>query len=137
MPPGDVAARGNNCLDFITDLVIQYKRKYSNPYVVVGGDFNQWKIDEALADFVDLSEAPVGPTRQGRSIDRLFMIIPVSAAGTVPPLESDDSSKKSDHLIAFAEAQLERKEAYKWVTYSYRYYNKESEKLFNYPVEVA
>ena len=38
LPPGDSAARGHGCLDHIQDLLIQFKRKYSDPYIVVGGD---------------------------------------------------------------------------------------------------
>ena len=65
MPPGDAAARGNSCIDFIQDLLVQMKRKYSNPYLIVSGDFNQWKIEDAMADFPDMQEVSVGPPEQG------------------------------------------------------------------------
>ena len=41
MPPGDNTLRGNSCLDFIQDLLVLLKRKYSNPYIILRGDFNQ------------------------------------------------------------------------------------------------
>ena len=51
-------------------------------------------------------------------------------AGTLPPLETDDSSKKSDHQIAYAQLELERRSAFKWLNYSYRHYSQEGEKEF-------
>ena len=54
-------------------VIIELKRTYRDPFIVVGGDFNQWKIDEALVDFPDLKEAEVGPTRKDRCIDRLLV----------------------------------------------------------------
>ena len=118
LPPG--------CLDYIEDLVIKLKRKYSDPYIVVAGDFNQWKIQEVMANFPDLLEARVGPTRGDRHLDRLFSNMDISCAGTVPPLETEGEARQSDHRIAFVEATLERKKAYEWVTYSYRHYDDDS-----------
>ena len=85
-----------------------------------------------MADFPDMQEVMVGPTRAGRCIDRTFVSFhdAVQEAGTVPPLETDDSSKKSDHLISYVEVAFERRAANKWEKYSYRFYNKESEELF-------
>ena len=51
-------------------------------------------------------------------------------AGTVPPLETDDGSKKSDHKVAFASASIPHASPFKWLSYSYRYYNKDSSKKF-------
>ena len=89
LPPGDSSSRGNGCLDFIEDLIVKLKRRYSDPYIVVGGDYNQWKVEEVIADFVDISEVPVGPTRGSRSIDRTFTnFSSIRDCGTVPPLET-------------------------------------------------
>ena len=49
------------------------KRRYQDPYIVVTGDFNQWKIEEALGDFRDISVFVVGNTRNGRALDRIFL----------------------------------------------------------------
>ena len=84
IPPGDNAQRGNACLEFIEDLIIHLKRKYSNPFIVTGGDFNQWKIEDVMADFPDLSEAEVGPTKGNHSIDQTFTNFGmITDAGTV------------------------------------------------------
>ena len=89
IPPGYNASRGNGCLDFIENLIIGFKRKYTNPYIVVAGDFNQWKINDVMVNFPDITEADVGPTRGDRSIDRscLFprLIRSQSTRKTRPP----------------------------------------------------
>ena len=55
----------------------------------------------------------------------------VIASGTLPALESDDPvPKKSDHLVAYATASLVRTVPFKWLAYSYHYYNAESAKKF-------
>ena len=89
LPPGDNTQRGNGCLDYVEDLVIKLKRKYFDPYIVVGGNFNQWKIHDVVADFPELLEAQVGPTRGTKCLDRLFSNLDVSKAGTVLPRSSD------------------------------------------------
>ena len=102
-------------------VLIEVKRKYRDPFIALAGDLNQWGVQDAVQDFVDISEVQVGPTRGDRCIDRFFcnMGRAVSEAGTVPPLESE--STKSDHLISYVSIDLPRREAYEWVTYSYRH----------------
>ena len=71
LPPNYNVQKGREALSHIEDVVLELKRRYKDPFIVVGGDFNQWVIHEALQDFPDLKE-DVGPTRNGRCIDRLF-----------------------------------------------------------------
>ena len=84
--------------------VTEIKRRFNDPYIIVSGDFNQWKIDETLEDFPDLIEVEVGPTRGSRAIDRSFSNFSraVKGSGTLPPLETDDArdGAASDHLIS-------------------------------------
>ena len=99
LPPGYTVPRASGALEYVRGVVTEMKRKYADPFLVVAGDFNQWQVDEALVDFRDLVEAGVGPTRGTRSIDRLFTNLPMTAAGTVAPLEPDlpDDGAPSDH----------------------------------------
>ena len=80
----------------------------------------------------DLSEAPVGPTRAGRSIDRAFTNLSddITNAGVLPPLETSDSDKKSDHLLAFVECRIPRHEAYEVLRYTYRLYTEKGAEGF-------
>ena len=132
LPPNYTIARGQAALDFISDLVLDIKRKFRDPFIIIGGDFNQWDASGALADFPDIDEIQYGPTREDRRIDRLFCTFRdrVEAFGTLEPLETDDGSRKSDHRIGYFEAELERAAAFEWITYTYRFYNEDGVKLF-------
>ena len=79
----------------------------------------------------------MGNTRGDRSIDRIFTNVDHEEAGTLPPLETDPGEdegegtpKKSDHDIAFCKMKLPRMESFEMLTYSYRYYNPDSEEKF-------
>ena len=51
------------------------KRKFKDPYIFLAGDFNQWRVEDSMCDFADIWEVHVGPTRNGRCIDRIFTSI--------------------------------------------------------------
>ena len=53
------------------------------------------------------------------------------AAGSLPPLETDDpQARLSDHRISFSKIGLPKRAPVKWLDYSYRYYNEDSARLF-------
>ena len=135
IPPGYTRQRGQAALDYIENVVIQVKRKYQDPFVAVAGDFNQWKLEDCLANFADINETKVGNTRGSKAIDRFFtnMSRSVVEAGTLEPLETEgegDNLRKSDHRVGFCKINLPRKQAFKWVTYSYRHFNDNSAAKF-------
>ena len=68
LPPNYPVAQGRVALEHIEGVVRELKGRYKNPFLVVGGDFNQWPVQDALQDFPDLREAEVGPTRKDRCI---------------------------------------------------------------------
>ena len=74
IPPNVTPERAVSCLDYIRGSVIEMKRKFDDPYIIISGDFNQWSIDSTLEDFPDLGEVNVGPTRGSRSIDRTCLL---------------------------------------------------------------
>ena len=92
LPPNLAPERAAGCLQYIRGAVTEIKRRCDDPYIIVSGDFNQWKVNETLEDFPDLTEVMVGPTRGSRSIDRTFtnLVRSVTGFGTLPPLEVDD-----------------------------------------------
>ena len=119
IPPNYTIPWGKKCLDYVSDVVMEVKRRYREPYVVVVGDFNRWGIGEVLEDFADVSEVEVGPTRQGRSIDRIFVNFGRSVAecGTLELLEDDaengEERRRSDHRVAYITCKLKRYESFK------------------------
>ena len=127
MPPGYTVAKGKECLQHINDLVLDFKHKLANPYIIIMGDFNQWKIDEALADYPDLEEVITTATRENKRIDRIFInyLSDVSRADVIPPLETlpmdrDGTKAYSDHKIQVVESSLLRKAAPKWEHFTCR-----------------
>ena len=96
MPPNYPAAKAKEFLDHITDVAIQVRRKHDDPFLVISGDFNQWDIKGALADYQDLEEVPVGLSRRAQSIDRTFTSFSseINEAGALPTLEMDCGKKK-------------------------------------------
>ena len=121
VPPNCGKAKAESTLEFIMESVALLKRKFKDPYLVVAGDFNQWKIGQALEDYVDISEVEVGHTRKDKKIDRIFVNVSrkIKESGTLAPLETeDDMAKKSDHRVAYCSMELPRKESFTWTTYN-------------------
>ena len=54
LPPNYTRAKGNQALEFITNTLVDIKRRYSDPFIILAGDFNQWRVEDAVADFPDL-----------------------------------------------------------------------------------
>ena len=131
LPPNYTRAKANQALDKVTDAVVALKRRFTDPYLIIAGDFNQWKVEEALADFPDIKEVPVGNTRKEKSIDRIFLNIDRSVieSGTLSPLETEEG-QESDHRVAYCKIALARKEKFVWQNYTYRHYNEKSVKAF-------
>ena len=132
--PGYRVARGRGCLHYIADVVMEVKRRYREPTILIAGDFNQWDISGHLEDFSEISEAEVGSTRSGASIDRIFTNVGnnLKSCGTVPPLDADDSltGTDSDHRVAYARLDLKKTQTFEWLSYSYVHYDEESEQEF-------
>ena len=122
IPPNYSVPQGRSTMDFICGVISDIKREMDDPYIIVAGDFNQWKIHEVLADFPDLQEHAVGNTRGDHCIDRIFSNLEVQVAGTVPPLETDrcpeSSPKKSDHRISFVQSSVNKVQSYNCLLYT-------------------
>ena len=122
MPPNLSLAVARDMIEYTSDLVAELKRVHDNCVVILGGDFNQWPVEELLEDHPEIKEAPVGPTRGDRAIDRIFTNFPraIKESGTRTPLETEDGSP-SDHKQAFVRAIFE-KPIEKTIKYTYRPY---------------
>ena len=132
VPPNYSAQKGRAVLDFIADNIVEIKRRFTDPFIIVTGYFNQWAIDECLQDFADLGEVVVGNTRKDKCIDHLFanMTRSVKEAGTIAPLESADGTCKSDHRVVYCTLDVPRRETFKWETFKYRHYNPDAANAF-------
>ena len=129
IPPNYTTIRAHGCIDYINGIIIEMKRRYKDPYIIVSGDFNQWPIQQAVEDFLDIKETAAGPTRGTRTIDRTFSNLDnIIGAGTLNPLQTDGEGplRESDHRICYVSAKINKKERYKWLNYSYRYKSPEA-----------
>ena len=108
------------------------KRRFKDPYIVIAGDLNQWKVDDVLADFSDILEVKDGCTRKERAVDRIFLNVSrsVTGYGMLQPLQAEESDVLSDHKVAYCWTKLKKKQSFVWEKYTYRYYSKEKAKKF-------
>ena len=122
IPPGYTRIRADCCVEYVSDLIAEVKRKLESPIIVVGGDWNQWNLKPILDDHADFSEVDHGPTRGDRKIDRFLTNFPraVSESDVLPPLD-DGYGRVSDHKIAYFRAAF-RSNIEKKVSYRYRHY---------------
>ena len=106
-PPNLSLAQARAMHEYISDVIMELKRRIPECCVVVAGDFNQWPIEEILDEHSDLSEVAHGPTRGHRAIDRTFTNFgrSITDSSTLEPLESEDGNP-SDHRIAWTRAQF-------------------------------
>ena len=135
VPPNYSVPKGKQCLECIYNNVMDIKNKFPDCYLVIAGDFNQWEIGGALADFPDLWEVNAGPTRGDRRIDRVLSNLPQEAVSAIlPPLEAE--STVSDHQIVRTTANIPCRPPSKWIISRHRKTNKDSEAGFVAAMEV-
>ena len=83
LPPNYIAVIAGKCLEYIYYIIIELKRRYKDPYLILTGDFNQWDAPKAVEEFRDIKETAAGPARGTRIIDRTFTNFEnISEAGT-------------------------------------------------------
>ena len=132
LPPNYTTVRAKAAMKVIYDTLMDIKRKFADPYIIIAGDFNQWQIDKELEDFVDVWETSGGPTRGNRTIDRVFSNLPeppTTVTSIIPPLHSDDNTL-SDHNIVHVETSVQAKETSDWIIHKFRKGGKEAEGKF-------
>ena len=136
IPPGYAVPRGRACLQHVNDLVLEIKNRNDSPYIGIFGDFNQWPIDQALADYPDLVENIGGPTRGDRTIDRNFCNWSnnIIETAVLPPLETEETEagtvRRSDHKVVLTRARVRRLDCPKWRTFTHRPFTDKGAKNF-------
>ena len=130
LPPNYPRHRAEACLDYISDVVSEVKRRFDSPLIAVAGDWNQWPVEYVLQEHPDMQEVDHGPTRKDKKIDRFLVNFgrSIEQSGTLPPLD-DGQGRVSDHMMAFFKASI-RKQRTKRVSYTYRHYTDEGATKF-------
>ena len=127
IPPNYRVPRAKACMEHVSNMVLDIKSKNNNALICIAGDFNQWKIEEHLADFPDIAEVPTPPTRNNRRIDRTFTNWgeAVQDFACLKPLEADLPGDDgviptSDHLVQYTGASFPRRDPVKWEKFTHR-----------------
>ena len=122
IPPNYSRLSADCCVEYVSDLIAEIKRRLESPVIIVGGDWNQWDLQPILNDHPDVAEVEHAPTRGARKIDRFLVNFPRSVveSDVLPPLD-DGQGRVSDHMIAYFRASF-RSSLDKKVSYSYRHY---------------
>ena len=74
-------------------------KRHKDPFISVGGDFNQFDIQCALSDNPDIEQVLTSPTRGNKTIDLIFTNFNdnIIESGVIDPLERDLTGSLSDH----------------------------------------
>ena len=126
MPPGMVGSL--DCLEEIVGLVNQAKIAYPDPFIVVGGDFNEFDPPPIIHACNDMRVAKSPPTREDRKIDIILTNFDskITESSALEPL-SDHDGRLSDHNLMFFRAQLPKRTLGKWINITRRKYTPEAE----------
>ena len=130
IPPNYPKVKADACLDYVSDVVSEAKRRFESPMITVAGDWNQWDVRRVLDEHPDLAEVDHGPTRGDRKIDKFLVNFSrsITDSDVLPPLD-DGYGRKSDHSIAFFKTKI-RILPDKQVSYRYRHYTDEGARKF-------
>ena len=136
MPPNYAVPRAKECFKYINGLFHEIKRSHHGALICLGGDFNQWDINDAVLDFPEIVEVMTGPTRNERRIDRLFLNWPEAVVdhSVLNPLDAENASGErlstSDHKVQFVSSVLQMKEPVVWEEFTFRPYNETAAENF-------
>ena len=135
IPPNYPRVQAEACLDYISDVISEAKRKFESALITVAGDWNQWPVKRVLDDHPDLKEVDHGPTRGERKIDKFLVNFhrSIAQSDTLPPLD-DGEGRESDHLMAYFKAELTVIPD-KTVSYRYRHFTEEGARHFQEWIE--
>lgn len=60
MPPNYTRVKADTCLDYISDVISEAKRRIDSPVIMFAGDWNQWNVRRVLDEHPDLAEVERG-----------------------------------------------------------------------------
>ena len=133
-PPDMRASSRRAGMAHISRIIEKAKAEHMDPYIIIGGDFNNFKLD-FLDEFPDVEEILTEPTRHGGTLDKICTNAHCRKTAVRSPLETD-AGTPSDHSIIYTEAQIYYTERLKKRTFKYKKYTKNGavefkKKLYN------
>ena len=109
LPPALKVDQVRKCLRDINNSILHIKQKYTDPYIILAGDFNKTDTRVALADHGDIRPISTGPTRGTSTLDIVATNFNQMAnkVGTTEPIKSE-ADVPSDHLTVYAFFKMPR-----------------------------
>ena len=101
-------------------IINKIKLQHESPYIVLGGDFNNFDISSITTDFIDLILINTDPTRGNRTIDLAICNVPVVENEVYPPLHNDENDSDSDHKIVLFKAEWKHSHMFRWIKTRHR-----------------
>lgn len=131
LPPSYTVAETSGLCDYIADALEKIKRDLQDPYICIGGDFNNRDIGPALHDFPEIAQLPGVASRQGAALDKCFTnfndeIFKVQSHCAL----TNESEVPSDHLVLAYNFKLKRRHCFVTTEHRVRTINTDSVENF-------
>lgn len=112
----------NDLIDTLLEAIVRVKTDAKNPYIVIGGDFNNADISPILSSFPDLAVSSSTPTRGMSLLDIALTSFDneIRLRDTRAPLINLENGCSSDHDFVWIGANLQHRHEFTWVEKRYR-----------------
>ena len=119
LPPKYTKAESSDMLDALSEAIAESK-KSSEGWIIVGGDWNNRPLNEALIMYPDIKILNTEPTRKDRTLDIIATncLAYLIKSQVCHPLEGE-YGQISDHKLVLAEFKLPRPRAFTWEVHEY------------------
>ena len=129
-PPKSLARSYNSAFRTITGTIQSLKKNLNEQVIILGGDFNNFKIRPHVESFEDVKVIDSGPTCNGSAFDLIAMNVQDYKTTVRQPIQVDLAGKNYDRNVLHFEADLyEKTDFKKRVIYRHKF-NKEGVELF-------
>ena len=133
IPPDSAAAEYHAALEAVSNEILKLKTELNDPYIILGGDLNRRKVEEATGAFPDMGELDTEPTRGHEKLDIISTNFcdEIVSVEVREPLTSEEGIS-SDHKVVIAKASLNHSHRFSWRRFKSRKITKEGEEKFGF-----
>ena len=130
LPPNLIKSKANRAAEIISDNITEIETKFESPIICLSGDFNQFGLNNIIADHPDIKLLNSPPTRKEAKLDLIATNIEQfnKECFTSTPLEGYESV--SDHKPLVSVYAVPSSHSFSIVKYKTRKYTKKNEEKF-------
>ena len=131
IPPWYKADESKECLEHLEGLIAMLTKRYRDPYILVGGDFNERRIGTAIRGSKNIKVVNTPPTRGNKTLDIIACSFTdcLFRAGVTDPIFNSEGTE-TDHKTVYASFDLPRVPQYSVQKYSYQRETEAGKKKF-------